>query len=490
VDNENPVFRSLELIENRISEKLTVEYIASGVYFSKYHYQRLFREIVGNSVMEYVTKRKLTLAGRALLETDAAILDIALEYGYDSREGFTRSFKAYMGVTPTEYRKYGLASISQKTVKERSVMIYSKTTDEILRELNGFIAKAKETAVCARKNDVPEYTTFWCTIADATDACADKVKGVLDRITAISERPDEIGGRFAIIKVIEEIAFHSNLLAFNAGLMVSREQSEQWPLCEKYLELARTCVLKANKVAQFFNELSALIFDDMRKAASQKIQEVVKKGKAAEERIVGYSYIKQEVAALVNELSAIPCEEITVSRLEDCLFKLDIFSFAADMDVSRRPDHKAIFEGLTEFKECVSEAIDFFQTLIKPEKSPILECAVRTHFTDIAFQENVLLFYTRGEVSYEKLGKFLSDEQKAAFGVICNHINNCIQFTLNANEETAYKTIAAMLYDIHSHMLMEADKLKENGGAIRFIAGEFKGLADNVMRGECADEKQ
>ena len=57
MDNDNPVFRSLELIESRITEKLTVENIASAVYFSKYHYQRLFREAVGDSVMEYVTKR-------------------------------------------------------------------------------------------------------------------------------------------------------------------------------------------------------------------------------------------------------------------------------------------------------------------------------------------------------------------------------------------------------------------------------------------------
>jgi len=242
-------------------------------------------------------------------------------------------------------------------------------------------------------------------------------------------------------------------------------------------------VLKANKVAQFFNELSALIFEDMRKAAAQKIQEVVQKGKAAEESIVGYSYIKHEVAALVNELSAIPCEEITVSRLEDCLFKLDIFSFAADMDVSRSPDHKAIFEGLTDFKESVSEAIDFFQTLVRPETSPDLGRTVHKRFTDIAFQGNVLLFYTKGEVSHEKLGGLLSDEQKAAFGAICNKINNCIQLGLKANEETAYKEIADMLYDIHTDMMMEADKLKERGGAIRFIAGEFKGLADNVMGG-------
>ena len=103
--NGNPISRSLEIIESQISEKLTVEYIASRVYFSKFHYQRLFRETVGDSVMEYVTKRKLTLAGQELLETDAAIVDIAEKFGYDSREGFSRSFKAHMGVTPGEYRK-------------------------------------------------------------------------------------------------------------------------------------------------------------------------------------------------------------------------------------------------------------------------------------------------------------------------------------------------------------------------------------------------
>ena len=76
-----------------------------------------------------MTKRKLTLAGRALLATDATILDIALDHGYDSRDSFSRSFKAYIGVTPTEYRKYGLTAIRQKTVKEKKSMMYSKNTD-------------------------------------------------------------------------------------------------------------------------------------------------------------------------------------------------------------------------------------------------------------------------------------------------------------------------------------------------------------------------
>lgn len=343
MDKEKPVFHSLELIENRISEKLTVENIASAVYFSKFHYSRLFREIIGDSVMEYVTKRKLTLAGKALLESRASIIDIALEYGFESREGFSRSFKAYMGISPTKYRQYGLTAISQNKVEERPTMMYSKTTDEIIRELNDLIVKAKDIANNARKNNVMEYAQFWNKIADTTDDFAGKTRSVLEHIAAIAERPDEITNRFAIIKVIEDIAFQSNLLAFNVGLMVSRGQPEhikiQWHLCEMYLELARMAILKSGKIAGFFNELSALIFEDMRKVATEKINEVIMKGKDAADGITGYENIKGEVNNVILCLS-VPIDAVTVSLLEDNLLKLHIISFAADMDVCRNPnDH-------------------------------------------------------------------------------------------------------------------------------------------------------
>ena len=67
------ILKSLEAIESRIEEKLTVGDIAYSARYSRFHFMRLFREIVGGSVMDYVTKRKLTLAGRALLETDEPI---------------------------------------------------------------------------------------------------------------------------------------------------------------------------------------------------------------------------------------------------------------------------------------------------------------------------------------------------------------------------------------------------------------------------------
>ncbi|MCL2577269.1 MAG: AraC family transcriptional regulator [Defluviitaleaceae bacterium] len=83
MEDKDSILRSLEIIENQISEKLTVGHIANSVHFSKFHYQRLFREMVGDSVMEYVTKRKLTLADKELLETSTAVVDIAVKFGYD-----------------------------------------------------------------------------------------------------------------------------------------------------------------------------------------------------------------------------------------------------------------------------------------------------------------------------------------------------------------------------------------------------------------------
>ena len=62
MNEKDPIFLSLAMIEERLQEKLTVEILAEGVHFSKYHYQRIFREAVGETVMGYVNRRRLFLA--------------------------------------------------------------------------------------------------------------------------------------------------------------------------------------------------------------------------------------------------------------------------------------------------------------------------------------------------------------------------------------------------------------------------------------------
>jgi AraC-like DNA-binding protein len=156
VEKEKLILHSLEVIENRICEKLNTDMIAHSIFLSKYHYQRLFQSIVGASVIGYVKERKLSMAARDLLDTNSAVLDIALKYGYSSHESFTRAFKSYMGVTPSDCRKYNISIIKKdKFVKEASIMPnaarYSKNTEEILGGLNDFIVLTRQTAEFTRK---------------------------------------------------------------------------------------------------------------------------------------------------------------------------------------------------------------------------------------------------------------------------------------------------------------------------------------------------
>ena len=138
------------------------------------------------------------------------------------------------------------------------------------------------------------------------------------------------------------------------------------------------------------------------------------------------------------------------------------------------------FKGIATFKDSLSEAAGFFRALVKPESNPVLDRTTYKHIQDIAYQGNILLFYIRGEI--EKMNDLLNAEQRTAFDDICGKINGFIQFAHSAADQAAYKPLANMLHSIHSDMTAQADMLNNHGGAMRFLAGELKGLADAVMR--------
>lgn len=68
--------------------------------------------LCGMSVGEYIRKRRLSQAGLAVLASDRPIIDIALDFGYDSPDGFTKAFTRFHGVTPTALRKSGGTVVS------------------------------------------------------------------------------------------------------------------------------------------------------------------------------------------------------------------------------------------------------------------------------------------------------------------------------------------------------------------------------------------
>lgn len=99
--------RAIEYIEDHITEDMSIDDIAARAYASAYHFQRMFGVLCGYSVGEYIRSRRLTIAAEELCATNARIIDIALKYGYDSHESFTRAFTRFHGITPSLARAKG-----------------------------------------------------------------------------------------------------------------------------------------------------------------------------------------------------------------------------------------------------------------------------------------------------------------------------------------------------------------------------------------------
>ena len=94
-------------IEDNILEDLSIEEIACRVNISPFYFQKGFGMLCGYSLSEYIKRRRLSLAGSEVSSTDGKIIDIAMKYGYDSPDSFTKAFTRFHGVTPSAVRKEG-----------------------------------------------------------------------------------------------------------------------------------------------------------------------------------------------------------------------------------------------------------------------------------------------------------------------------------------------------------------------------------------------
>lgn len=98
---------AISYIEDRIAGDMNYEAASKIACCSVYHFQRMFSFIADVSLSEYVRRRRLTLAAFELQNSPIKVIDLALKYGYESPEAFTRAFQNMHGTTPTAARKNG-----------------------------------------------------------------------------------------------------------------------------------------------------------------------------------------------------------------------------------------------------------------------------------------------------------------------------------------------------------------------------------------------
>ena len=103
--------KTLDYIEEHIKEDITLEQLSGLCFYSTHHYHRVFQSVIGIPVADYIKKRKLSVASGEIIGTDKKIIDIALDYGFNSHETFSRGFKRIFDITPNDYRKLNTQAI-------------------------------------------------------------------------------------------------------------------------------------------------------------------------------------------------------------------------------------------------------------------------------------------------------------------------------------------------------------------------------------------
>ena len=97
--------RSLELIHKETDSKLTVDELAAEAGMSRSAFAAMFKEVVAQSPIEYITQWRMTQAYRWLADEGISTLEAALRCGYESEASFSKAFKRVMGVGPGQARK-------------------------------------------------------------------------------------------------------------------------------------------------------------------------------------------------------------------------------------------------------------------------------------------------------------------------------------------------------------------------------------------------
>ncbi len=99
------IYKTITWLENIEVEKFSIAEMASLACLSPYHFSRVFTSMTGMPPALYYRRRMLTKAAQDLQKIDHRILDIALEYGYESHEAYTRAFKKMFKINPDDVKK-------------------------------------------------------------------------------------------------------------------------------------------------------------------------------------------------------------------------------------------------------------------------------------------------------------------------------------------------------------------------------------------------
>lgn len=140
------IAKTLYYIEKHLDGNLDVETLSRVAGYSPYHFCRIFKMSVGESAISYAARLRMERASLNVITSDKSIIEIALDAGFETPNGFNKAFKKIFEITPTEYRdRYGNL---QKFYKERIMQ-----TAKIVEREESYVVFGRELGAYEKSAD-------------------------------------------------------------------------------------------------------------------------------------------------------------------------------------------------------------------------------------------------------------------------------------------------------------------------------------------------
>ncbi len=157
----NELQKAVDFIENNLDKDINFSKVAQEVGMSPFYFHRIFSAILGISPTTYIRNRRLTVAAQEISKNNENILDIALKYGFESHEAFSRAFKNFHGVAPkfaktngNEFKNYSKVDINLEfnSINPNKVLNYRIEEKDTFR-----VAAILKDFNLDIKNEIPEF---------------------------------------------------------------------------------------------------------------------------------------------------------------------------------------------------------------------------------------------------------------------------------------------------------------------------------------------
>ena len=97
--------RVFEYIDQNLESNLSLQSVSEVAFFSPFHFHRIFKFVTGETLNEYITRKRIEKSASDLLHKNITSTKIAHNYGFSDNSSFSRAFKKYFKVSPTDFKK-------------------------------------------------------------------------------------------------------------------------------------------------------------------------------------------------------------------------------------------------------------------------------------------------------------------------------------------------------------------------------------------------